>query len=127
MVTLNREDNREVGAKPEDEQFHVLPMYIIAPEDEFGSTEGQEKKIRMGSIEVLQSFRRRRVIRIGELPKSCKKKAEPKKAKTKKAARKRSSMENCSSRTEKGKSSSHTKLMENASHMKQMTGKLCDT
>ena len=63
----------------------MLPMYIIAPEDEFGSTEGQEKKIRMGSIEVLQSFRRRRVIRIGELPKSCKKKAEPKKAKTKKA------------------------------------------
>ena len=121
MVTLNREDNREFGAQPEDEQLHVLPLYTIAGEDEFGSTEGQEKKILYGSIQVLHSFRRKRGKTVGEPAKSCRqKKLEGKKA----ASKKLSSLENYS-KNDKEKSSSRTKQLESASHMKQMTGKLC--
>ncbi|XP_071455743.1 methylcytosine dioxygenase TET [Hetaerina americana] len=43
-------------AKPEDEQLHVLPLYIMDDTDEFGSKEGQEAKTRSGAVEVLTKY-----------------------------------------------------------------------
>ncbi|KAH9520003.1 hypothetical protein Btru_071457, partial [Bulinus truncatus] len=42
--------------KPEDEQYHVLPLYILDQTDESGSMEGQMDKIRKGSLEVLSRY-----------------------------------------------------------------------
>lgn len=106
--------------KPEDEQLHVLPMYILAPVDEFGSAEGQEEKIRNGSIEVLTSFRKKKIKLAVRAKSDRQRKLEARKA----AAEKLASLENCSKGNEKDKSSSRTKQMETASHMKQLPGKL---
>lgn len=52
VVTLRK--NRGVLEGPdEEEQLHVLPMYVMEETDEFGSKERQAEKTKNGSIEVL--------------------------------------------------------------------------
>ncbi|NWH62124.1 TET2 dioxygenase, partial [Geococcyx californianus] len=122
VCTLTREDNREIGQTPEDEQLHVLPLYKVSDVDEFGSTEGQEEKKRNGSIQVLTSFRRK-VRMLAEPVKTCRqRKLEAKKA----AAEKLSSLENGSSKAERDKSAAARNKQSNseaAGHAKQLAGK----
>ncbi|NWS75879.1 TET2 dioxygenase, partial [Crotophaga sulcirostris] len=119
VCTLTREDNREIGQTPEDEQLHVLPLYKVSDVDEFGSTEGQEEKKRNGSIQVLTSFRRK-VRMLAEPVKTCRqRKLEAKKA----AAEKLSSLENGSSKAEREKSAAARNKQSNseaAGHAKQL-------
>lgn len=51
VVTLTKSKNK-VGRQNE-EQLHVLPMYVVDGTDEFGSREGQMEKMKNGCIEVL--------------------------------------------------------------------------
>ncbi|NWI92057.1 TET2 dioxygenase, partial [Pitta sordida] len=122
VCTLTREDNREIGQTPEDEQLHVLPLYKVSDVDEFGSKEGQEEKKRNGSIQVLTSFRRK-VRMLAEPVKTCRqRKLEAKKA----AAEKLTSLENGSSKAEREKSAAARNKQGNseaASHAKQLAGK----
>ncbi|KAM4674050.1 methylcytosine dioxygenase TET2 isoform 2-T2 [Amazona ochrocephala] len=121
VCTLTREDNREIGQTPEDEQLHVLPLYKVSDVDEFGSTEGQEEKKRNGSIQVLTSFRRK-VRMLAEPVKTCRqRKLEAKKA----AAEKLSSLENGSSKAERDKSAAVRNKQGNSEapgHAKQLAG-----
>ncbi|GFS95675.1 hypothetical protein NPIL_147841, partial [Nephila pilipes] len=53
VVTLTKHKGWE---KPEDEQLHVLPLYVMDSTDECGSKESQDKKIASGALEVLKKF-----------------------------------------------------------------------
>lgn len=52
VVTFTNKGKAVVG-KQIEEQFHVLPMYVMDGTDEFGSRERQMEKMRNGSVEVL--------------------------------------------------------------------------
>jgi len=43
-------------SKPEDEQLHVLPLYVMDLEDEHGNRDAQIDKIETGALEVLQIY-----------------------------------------------------------------------
>lgn len=42
--------------KPEDEQLHVLPLYVIDESDEFGDKQAQNDKFNNGAIEMLSKY-----------------------------------------------------------------------
>lgn len=39
--------------KPDDEQLHVLPLYVLDPTDEDGSYESYHQRVQSGALEVL--------------------------------------------------------------------------
>jgi len=69
IVTLTRPENRKLG-KQEDEQFHVLPLYV--PDM---SKKEIDDRVASGQLEVLQKFHRTLAIR--EKPMLCAKRGRP--------------------------------------------------
>ncbi|XP_041485364.1 methylcytosine dioxygenase TET3-like isoform X2 [Lytechinus variegatus] len=66
VVTLTKEDIRNKRPAPGDEQLHVLPLYYLDSTDEFGTAEGQQNKVRNGSIEVLTHYRHKIRVHGGD-------------------------------------------------------------
>jgi methylcytosine dioxygenase len=56
-------------SKPDDEQLHVLPMYILDNTDEHGSVEGQMKKVQSGALEILHKYHAQARMRASPLKK----------------------------------------------------------
>lgn len=69
VVTLTK--HRGFG-KPDDEQLHVLPLYVLEETDETDSYHGQCEKIANGSLEVLHQYALEARMRSHPLM-SCKK------------------------------------------------------
>nr|XP_002125458.3 uncharacterized protein LOC100181878 [Ciona intestinalis] len=66
VLTLTKPELRVIGQKPPDEQLHVLPLYKLDLTNEEGTFEGVGQKIREGSIEILNGFRRQ--VRLRDKP-----------------------------------------------------------
>lgn len=54
VTTLTR--NSGLKKTDDDEQLHVLPLYVLADVDENGDREGQQRKIDSGSIEIFNKY-----------------------------------------------------------------------
>jgi hypothetical protein len=65
--------------KPDDEQLHVLPLYVMDMSDEHGSTDAQYEKIKSGALEVLNNYQMEARIRATPLTPSRRKKKGDKK------------------------------------------------
>ncbi|XP_060080754.1 uncharacterized protein LOC132560122 [Ylistrum balloti] len=71
VLTLTKHRGLE---KPDDEQLHVLPLYVMDLEDENGSRDAQVEKIKNGSLECLQVYPMEMRVRSTPLTPSRKKK-----------------------------------------------------
>lgn len=69
VVTLTKHRGH---SKPDDQQLHVLPLYILDETDESGSMTGVQEKLQTGTIEVLD--KETRVLRQRSVPLQRKKK-----------------------------------------------------
>ncbi|KAJ8319112.1 hypothetical protein KUTeg_004203 [Tegillarca granosa] len=76
VVTLTKHRGLD---KPQDEQLHVLPMYVMDLADDNGSMEAMYDQIRSGALEVLQQYPLEARIRSEPLT-PCKKRGKQKKA-----------------------------------------------
>lgn len=66
-MTLTK--HRSSEGKPEDEQLHVLPLYVMDSTDEFDSVDGQHAKVCAGAVECLTKFPS--VMRIQQQRTNC--------------------------------------------------------
>ncbi|KAL8616966.1 hypothetical protein ACOMHN_041884 [Nucella lapillus] len=69
-------------SKPEDEQLHVLPLYVLDNTDEHGSVDGQMQKVQAGALDILQKYPKQVRLRAAPVrkPKRGAKKNSPAKA-----------------------------------------------